>query len=756
MACEPPIALRIAQACERGDVENVRLLLDAAVECAPHVDKDGNPGSSTRTSGGPQPCDHPLSVRHKRGCTALFAACAAGHADVVSAIREHPLASPAAIDPERLWAPDHDGDTPFMAACRSGSTDLASMLMRLGGLACVAHNHTTGNNAIIAAVISQSVAMLELVAPLCPEYWRTDAGPAAQVHQPRPRWNPVGFAARGGSVSVMRWLMDRIIPTYMTIAGVPKQPPLCEACACGHAGIVALLLGVSGVDVSGAASSQQFTPLHMAVRGGSATVVRMLLADPRVNPNACDRFGERRPPFTMACAEGQLEAAQALAADPRVDVAAKATREGWSVFGVACEAGQADIIKWLATVDGVNVCERIENDWSGLHAAVQSGRTAAVEQLLQVLPPDACTWRDGDRWTPLHVAAYVGSVECVDVLLRHGANLDVNALGDAKTRKRGGGATPLHLACSQSHPDVVLRLLADERVDPSLCRLELVKLCQSSLEDRDFRALAALVGSGRIDMNVAQGSFTYLGTVLARLNSLNTACGILPGLSVVRDGVRRYVELLLADELVDPCAPRGPGVRYAKRDKTRVDERRQATRGRTTVWSSDEGIVYGCSSTSGSDGYVTVRDARAFLPSYLGRGKSARPWPRCLPPALQLALMREDFEDTGSMERLLACPSVQASAPAVLRRALKDHAVRTRYLRLRRARFPRPLLLESAARKQSAWLRRRALLLVRMLCHVGRASPLAGVKHLPAARFVHARQLRQRAVASRGGTSEAV
>lgn len=721
MADESPQPLTLVEACQRGNIETVRRLLDAA---AARLLPSGKPASHNPQSSDGHSDAHPLSVFdwYTNDRTPLFHACEGGHIAVVSLILDHPLASPAAITPECLWAPECDGDTPFIGACKSGCTELVSMLMRRGGLACTPYNRDSGNNAVVSAVVSKSVAMLELVAPLCPWFWRGE-----KCHQPVPPWNPMAVAAREGSMAVILWLLDRINPQYIATS-VVELPPLCEACLAGRANVVALLLRQSGVDATGVASSQQFTPLHHAVRSGNAAVVRLLLADPRVNPNTSNRYGDRRNPLTWACSEGFLEVAQALAADPRVNVTAKATRHGWSVFGVACDAGQAHIIKWLATLDGVNPCERVDSGWSGLHAAVQRMRTAAVEALLQILPPDACTWRDVDQWLPLHVAAYVGSAECLDLLLRHGGDrVDVNALCKEKTGARGRGVTALHLACSQSHPHVAVRLLADKRVDPSLCRLELVKLCKSTLEQRDYAALRALVGSGRIDLNVPQGSFTYLGTELAGLDQLSELrrCGP----SRVVDGVYAHVELLLADERVDPCAPRGAGVSYPQHDKTRVDECWRNTRGRTTVWSSDEGIVVGSSSGSGSDGYVTVRDDRAFMPSYWGRGKSARPWPRCLPPLLHLALLRERFEETATMKRLLACPSVQASAPAVLRRALKDHAVRIRFLRLRRARFPRTLLLERAARKQSTWLRRRTLLLVRMMCHTGRASSICHIGH---------------------------
>lgn len=61
--------------------------------------------------------------------------------------------------------------------------------------------------------------------------------------------------------------------------------------------------------------------------------------------------------------------------------------------------------------------------------------------------------RDADNRTPLHYACAAGSLECADVLLAHGADVDVNR------REWSVGRTPLHCASAANAADVCALLL---------------------------------------------------------------------------------------------------------------------------------------------------------------------------------------------------------------------------------------------------------------------------------------------------------
>ena len=72
------------------------------------------------------------------------------------------------------------------------------------------------------------------------------------------------------------------------------------------------------------------------------------------------------------------------------------------------------------------------------------------------LNPDAIKENRLSSETPLHLAAKIGQIEIVELLINSGANINQ---GDIN------GATPLHLAAREGHLDVVKALLANKRVD---------------------------------------------------------------------------------------------------------------------------------------------------------------------------------------------------------------------------------------------------------------------------------------------------
>jgi len=76
-----------------------------------------------------------------------------------------------------------------------------------------------------------------------------------------------------------------------------------------------------------------------------------------------------------------------------------------------------------------------------------------VEALTAALAadPGALASRNADGWTPLHAAAYAGSVECVSALLAAGA--------DAKAACKDGDL-PVHYAAAQGHVEAARALVA--------------------------------------------------------------------------------------------------------------------------------------------------------------------------------------------------------------------------------------------------------------------------------------------------------
>jgi ankyrin repeat protein len=86
--------------------------------------------------------------------------------------------------------------------------------------------------------------------------------------------------------------------------------------------------------------------------------------------------------------------------------------------------------------------------------AVKNGHTRLASLLLQY--GSAWNHQDSSKNTPLHYAAGAGFMECVDLLVAHGA--DVNAINIWKT-------TPITVSMLLNHTGTVKRLLNEPYVD---------------------------------------------------------------------------------------------------------------------------------------------------------------------------------------------------------------------------------------------------------------------------------------------------
>lgn len=60
--------------------------------------------------------------------------------------------------------------------------------------------------------------------------------------------------------------------------------------------------------------------------------------------------------------------------------------------------------------------------------------------------------KDRDLYTPLHAAAASGSIECMQILISAGADIEA---------QNGYGNTPLHIACLNGHADAVKELITN-------------------------------------------------------------------------------------------------------------------------------------------------------------------------------------------------------------------------------------------------------------------------------------------------------
>lgn len=134
-----------------------------------------------------------------------------------------------------------------------------------------------------------------------------------------------------------------------------------------------------------------------------------------------------------------------------------ADRDGVSPFEKACAMNALPLVEAIYDRLATQPEEyRQEMLARGLYQAYLRGSTELAEfTMARGGDPEEAV---GSRYSPLHVAADLGQVEFVELLLDAGA--DVNA------RTRMAGWTPLHFACANAQEDT-LKLLCEKGADPN-------------------------------------------------------------------------------------------------------------------------------------------------------------------------------------------------------------------------------------------------------------------------------------------------
>jgi len=171
-----------------------------------------------------------------------------------------------------------------------------------------------------------------------------------------------------------------------------------------------------GADPNLAWGPEQEAPLHVAARRWTVPMVERLVAS---GADVSQRRADGATPHTLAELSGNPEIAVWLVAHGAVDELSSLER-----FMAACaRADRAGAEAILTSDPGVRSKLRPEHHLM-LHRPAESGNAAVLETMLSCgFDTEA---RDKDNVTPLHRAAMAGHVDAVNVLLKHGA--DVNAL----------------------------------------------------------------------------------------------------------------------------------------------------------------------------------------------------------------------------------------------------------------------------------------------------------------------------------------
>lgn len=201
----------------------------------------------------------------------------------------------------------------------------------------------------------------------------------------------VNFAVAGGNMEIIQKL-DKM--------GTDFQKTLQIAAEYGHYEIFMWILKNKGLNIH---ERDQFsrTFLHLAAAGGNCDLVQFLI-DQGLDVNGIDGTGWT--PLHFAVEQRRIGVVELLLSNPRVNVNCKDF-----IF-------ESSLVMWHA----IGNC-------MPLHHAVHN-KDIPMVKLLLTAPKIDVNCKDGDGKTPLHIAAELGNIEIIQLLLAHKADPTIRSV----------------------------------------------------------------------------------------------------------------------------------------------------------------------------------------------------------------------------------------------------------------------------------------------------------------------------------------
>lgn len=322
--------------------------------------------------------------------------------------------------------------------------------------------------------------------------------------------------------------LTELVSELLSMKFVDPAPgnPLAAACESGHMEAVKLLLADPRVDPR----MDESMSIQLAAQSGHHAIVELLLRDGRAHPNRA-----KGNPLVCACAYNDTTVVNLLLGDPRVD---PTVRDNLPLLR-ACEQNAFDVVKTLLARPEVNPSAG-EN--KPLLAACSEGHFGIVKLLVEEYGVDPSF----PRGEPFFNACYSGNVELVKFLL------SFESVDPASPQDK-----PFQIAAQMNHLEILRILLQDPRVDPTarqnysldICscsgHLEAVKLLLSDnrvLDTADFPATLGLAVEGN-QKEVVEYLLSFCKGLTPDIEMLCSAVCI---------GNLDIVELLLSTDGVNP------------------------------------------------------------------------------------------------------------------------------------------------------------------------------------------------------------
>lgn len=368
----------------------------------------------------------------------LLALTKAGDLAALSALlQEPPAPSPAELRELLQRSQDHNGSTALHLAAAEGHAPVVAELLRLGA----GEPHLAGGRRRYARTPLHEAAIhgrLDVCRLL------VAAGLLVDCHTTRGR-TPLMYAVSGGFEDVARFL------AVDCGANADEQnemgvTPLYLAAQDGNEDMVRLLVLETRADVN-RSNRTRHSPLHEAVAGGFASVAAFLM-DHGADRHAVDAMGVTV--WHEAAGNGAVELLELLV---KYDVSLHpAGRElvdkvmARHPFHYAAVEGKAEFVRAMLERRLVDVDLVDADSCTALYYAAANGHARVLETLLEFgADPNLASLRR----SPLHCAVEWHRVDCVEILVRHGA-----AVG----ARDKDGLTPVDSARGKGFEDLVALL----------------------------------------------------------------------------------------------------------------------------------------------------------------------------------------------------------------------------------------------------------------------------------------------------------
>ena len=359
----------------------------------------------------------------------------------------------------------------FFYAIRKGSIDEIEALLD-EGLDIESEDHI-GWSALIRASEAGNLSTVELLL-------RRRANP---LHGTIGNRLPIHFAAEYGHDEIVKTLLPYDL-RQINFEDFVKQTPLHKAAREGRRGVVEFLVSVDGVRVD-VEDQDGWRPLMQAVGKQDADIVRILLAQPSVDPNVSLKGHGQTPLWMAITIDDDCQILKSLLERPDLDLDQKsrfgeasvyravrwskdsalqlvlekgadanlANEEGRTPLSIAASEGKHTGMGILLKQPNINLDQRDENSKTPTMYASEANQTQCLKLLLASRP--TLEAQDKEGRTALSFAAIKGNKIPAKLLLKAGANIN--------TQDRKGN-TPLALAAEHNH-DVVARFLLENGAD---------------------------------------------------------------------------------------------------------------------------------------------------------------------------------------------------------------------------------------------------------------------------------------------------